>query len=70
MIGSMEKMEYTVLGDSVNVASRLESNAEPNNLLLGEETKKHVKGKFPILEIGEIALKGISRKTKAFRIKR
>jgi adenylate cyclase len=70
MIGSMEKMEYTVLGDTVNVAARLESNAEPNNLLLGEETRKCVKGKFPILEIGEIALKGISRKTKAFRIKR
>lgn len=57
-IGSPQRMDYTVIGDAVNIASRLETLAAPNQILIGEETYRRMKGKCDIREVGARKIKG------------
>lgn len=57
-IGSTRRMEYTAIGDAVNVAARLEAIARPNQVLVGERTAELAGPGFPLRELGRRRVAG------------
>ena len=71
-IGSPRRMDYTVIGDPVNIASAIDSNreaiAEPNQILIGEETYETIKDRFEIRKIGPQKVKGKSAEIMVYEV--
>jgi len=68
-IGSDTRVDYTVLGNTVNIAARLEEFvASPGEVVIGESTKQAVEGVFEVEQLGEVPLKGLSRKIAVYRV--
>lgn len=57
-IGSKTRMDYTAIGDTVNTAARLESNAKPGQILISDATYAFVKDRVSVNSLGEIKVKG------------
>ncbi|MGH7811745.1 MAG: adenylate/guanylate cyclase domain-containing protein, partial [Candidatus Binatia bacterium] len=67
-VGAKDVTDYTVLGDTVNVAARLQSAALPGEILLGRETYAYVKGRLPNATRKELDLKGKSDPVEAWSV--
>jgi class 3 adenylate cyclase len=67
--GSDQRLSYTIIGREVNIAQRLESQAEPGGILLSYETFVHVQDMVSAEERQSIRLKGIAQEVKAFAVK-
>ena len=60
-IGTSARMEYTAIGDAVNISSRVCGIAKPNQILITENVFEKVKDRFRTVMLGATQLKGKSR---------
>lgn len=67
-VGTSQRVEFTVLGDLVNVAHGMLQHAKPNRLLVGEDTFKRNSDKFKIQKLDSITVKGRKRPVKIYEV--
>ncbi|MFZ7111726.1 MAG: adenylate/guanylate cyclase domain-containing protein [Desulfatiglandales bacterium] len=68
-IGSDMHRDYTVIGNQVNVAARLEAAAGAGQILISHRTYSRVKDIFPAEKLGEIQVKGIHQPVVTYNVK-
>jgi class 3 adenylate cyclase len=66
--GSEDRMDYTIIGGSVNIASRLQALAIPGEILVSYETFAHVSDRIYCEEHGKAEVKGISHPIATYQV--
>jgi adenylate cyclase len=77
-LGSADRLKYTTMGDTVNIAARLESfekdgwqpgpRDSPCRILVGDSTTRYLDEQFDTQWMGEMALKGKEKKVPVYRL--
>jgi class 3 adenylate cyclase len=67
-IGSAALRNFNAMGDAVNVAARLETEARPGQVVIGEQTRARLPAGAVVEPLGPLALKGRVEPVSAFRL--
>ncbi|MDI6782477.1 MAG: tetratricopeptide repeat protein [bacterium] len=69
-LGGEHRLDYTAIGDVVNLASRLQSTAEPGHTVVSQRIYERTQSAFEFQSLGSIELKGKSAPVKAYALKK
>ncbi len=67
-IGSTRALQYTAIGDAMNVASRLVNVAGSGEIIISEHTYKHVAGRVEATQLPPVKVKGKAEELKVYRV--
>ncbi len=67
-VGNDRKMDYTAIGDTTNLASRLQQLAPPGAILISERTHRLVRGFFRVEPLEPLGVRGKSEPVRAFQV--
>jgi len=65
---SLKRLDYTVIGDTVNVSQRLQSAAKPGQIIITEAIYQQVKESFQCIPVGEATLKNKSQPVMTYEV--
>ena len=67
-VGGEEQMDYTLIGDAVNLSKRLQENAPPGVILLGDKTYQLVKGQIKVETLEPLQVKGRTAYEQVYKV--